>query len=203
VKNALEILEIYSLRAKLHRQVYQHRIANVAEAMITDVFIAANEHFRVKAGAAGGEGLSLAEAARDPRAFVRLTDSILDALDMSPSSGLERAAHLLGRLKRRDFYKQVGMQVNIETLPRCANPKCNKGTPIDAKFCPNCGESTASRKARFTARAACTSDGVLITEAQVRNELLELCRDDVRRPCLPPPPPLSPTNHVAARRKQW
>ena len=35
LKNALEILEIYNLRAKLHRQVYQHRIANVAEAMIT------------------------------------------------------------------------------------------------------------------------------------------------------------------------
>ena len=47
-KNALEINEVYGLRAKLHRQVYQHRTANVAEAMITDMFIAAEPSFRMR-----------------------------------------------------------------------------------------------------------------------------------------------------------
>ena len=45
---ALEINEIYTVRSKLHRQVYQHRIANVAEAMITDLLEAANHKFRFK-----------------------------------------------------------------------------------------------------------------------------------------------------------
>ena len=145
VKNALEILEIYALRAKLHRQVYQHHIANVTEAMITDVFLAADKHFRVKGGpgsAAGGVPLS--EAAHDTDAFVRLNDSILDALDMSTEEGLGEAHALLARLKRRDFYRQVGSQVNIETLPMCANPHCRKGTPIDARYCLQCGETTST-----------------------------------------------------------
>ena len=183
VKNALEILEIYALRAKLHRQVYQHRIANVTEAMITDVFLAADKHFRVKGGpgsAAGGVPLS--EAAHDTDAFVRLNDSILDALDMSTEEGLGEAHALLARLKRRDFYRQVGSQVNIETLPMCANPHCRKGTPIDARYCLQCGETTSTRPhARFVQKSGSyVSYGVVLSEADVRRQLLAKLQPEVR-----------------------
>ena len=169
-KNVLEILEIYQLRAKLHRQVYQHRIANVAEAMITDIFVAANEHFRVKGG--DGVPMKISEAAHDPTSFVLLTDSILDALDLSPAEGLEKAAKLLARLKKRDFYQAVGdTPVNIETLPLCTNPKCMKGTPLDAKFCPHCGWATASRTGKCK-RDIWRSEGVALTATEALNQIL-------------------------------
>ena len=166
----LEILEIYQLRAKLHRQLYQHRIANVAEAMITDIFVAANEHFRVKGG--DGVPMKISEAAHDPTSFVLLTDSILDALDLSPAEGLEKAAKLLARLKKRDFYQAVGdTPVNIETLPLCTNPKCMKGTPLDAKFCPHCGCATASRTGKCK-RDIWRSEGVALTATEALNQIL-------------------------------
>ena len=34
---ATDLVEIYTLRAKLHKKLYQHHTANVAELMITDV----------------------------------------------------------------------------------------------------------------------------------------------------------------------
>ena len=34
---ATDLVEIYTLRAKLHKTLYQHHTANVAELMITDV----------------------------------------------------------------------------------------------------------------------------------------------------------------------
>ena len=178
MKNALEILEVYSLRAKLHRQVYQHRIANVTEAMVTDILMKANDHFRVK-GSEGSDpkGLRLSEAAHDEVAFVRLNDSILDALDLSTNDGLEDAHHILDRLKRREFYKQVGNQVNIETLPRCANPHCRMGTRIDALYCAQCGNSTAARTTgKWDPKSkAWASEGVVLTEAQILKQILSKC----------------------------
>ena len=83
VKCVLDINEIYTLRSKLHRQVYQHRISNVAEAMITDILLAAQKgEFLIKNSA--GEMRALHEAAQEPDAFARLTDSILDAIWMTP-----------------------------------------------------------------------------------------------------------------------
>ena len=142
VKNALEILDVFALRSKLHRQVYQHRIACVAEAMITDIFLAANEHFRLRG--ADGAVLSLEEAAHDPATFIRLNDAILEAIELSYEPGLERAWALLDKLKRRQFYRQVGECVNLPCRPLCVN--CNEQTAFEAKFCSACGKPTVSRK---------------------------------------------------------
>ena len=187
MKNALEILEVYSLRAKLHRQVYQHRIANVAEAMITDVFLAANKFFHMRGASQGDAEVRLDQAARDPRTFVRLNDSIIDAIDLyqprSPAEaeGLRTAWRLLERIKRRDFYRQVGEDpINIETLPLCA--KCRKGTAIEAKFCSRCGHPTATRRASGTTGklGEFKTDGQLMTEEKARKEILELISPHIR-----------------------
>ena len=37
MKVALDINQVYTKRADLHRQLYQHRVVNVCEAMITDL----------------------------------------------------------------------------------------------------------------------------------------------------------------------
>ena len=173
MKNALEILEIYSFRAKLHRQVYQHRIANVTEAMVTDVFLMANDHFRVKGGK-DAAGMRISDAAHDEAAFVRLNDSVLDALDLSTNEGLGPAQALLERLKRRDFYRQVGNQLNIETLPRCTRASCRAGTKIDALYCHKCGETTMTRKKVADKTGVYRSEGMLITEGEIKKALLNL-----------------------------
>ena len=41
----MDINKIYAMRAELHRNLYQHHVANVAEAMITDILFAAREVF--------------------------------------------------------------------------------------------------------------------------------------------------------------
>ena len=67
-KVALDLNRIFKLRSEMHQMVYQHRVAIVAEAMITDAFLAAHtSEFRVTA--TGEDGISreftLGEAASD------------------------------------------------------------------------------------------------------------------------------------------
>ena len=104
-KKSLPTRQCQVLDLSLHRQVYQHRIANVAEAMITDVFLAADEHFTIKGP--GGEPMKLSEAAHDVRAFAKLNDSIIDAIDLSPNPALEEAARLMDALT--DMHEICGM----------------------------------------------------------------------------------------------
>ena len=170
-KNALELSEVYTLRAKLHRQLYQHRIANVAESMITDIFLAADAAFRLRGP--DGHPLKLSEAAHSPAAFSRLTDSILDAIDLSMSDGLEQAHELLERLKRRDFYCQVGKEISLATLPRCV--RCGNETRIEAKHCSECGTSTATRKWVPDKSGFAIAPTEAITEASAAAEILKRC----------------------------
>ena len=170
-KNALELSEVYTLRAKLHRQLYQHRIANVAESMITDIFLAADAAFRLRGP--DGHPLKLSEAAHNPAAFSRLTDSILDAIDLSMSDGLEQAHELLERLKRRDFYCQVGKEISLATLPRCV--RCGNETRIEAKHCSECGTSTATRKWVPDKSGFAIAPTEAITEASAAAEILKRC----------------------------
>ncbi|KAJ8599215.1 hypothetical protein CTAYLR_006389 [Chrysophaeum taylorii] len=136
-KVAMDINSIFAMRADLHRQVYQHRVANVAELMITDVLRVADESdFRVC-------GARLSDAAKNPAIFVKLTDGILEAITMSTARGLEAAHAILDRLTRRDYYRGVGSGRAIPTLPLCAN--CSHETQIRDKFCAKCGRSTKDR----------------------------------------------------------
>lgn len=136
-KVAMDINTIFSVRADLHRQVYQHRVGNVAEMMITDVLLEADKsEFRIR-------GKRLSEAAVDPELFVLLTDGLLDAIKLSDASGLGRAKKILDRLSSRDFYKAVGPGRALPTLPVCA--RCSSETAIEAKFCGECGHTTETR----------------------------------------------------------
>jgi len=155
--------------------VYQHRIANVAEAMITDILLAAQEgDFTLRDSS--GDMKFLHEAAQEPDAFSRLTDSVLDAIWMSTLPGLEKAEALLQRLKSRKFYRPIAKAVTISTLPACAH--CGFDTALKDRFCANCGESTASRKRHTKAGAMpgttpAVAKGVLLTAARAKRQILE------------------------------
>lgn len=149
-KVAIEINEIFALRARLHRQVYQHRVGNVAEAMITDALMAAD---RSAWRLAGGDRrpLKLSEAAADADAFACLTDGILDAIPLLLDDGLEDARAVIARLKRRDFYTLVSGPRKLPTLPLCGG--CNRETRFADKFCAACGAACDDRaKVRIAKR---------------------------------------------------
>ncbi len=204
-KVAMDINEIFGLRAKMHRQVYQHRTANVAEAMITDVFVAANATFRMRGppqaqpradshvpdelsspGSVGGapasepRPLTLDEAARHPASFMLLTDSIIDTIDTSLCPGLEKARHLIERLKRRDFYKELPYRVKLPLLPLCAN--CGKPTQIEWAHCASCGLSTKSRlkKPKKPGSNVHVPEGIALTAETAKEGILNVCPDATR-----------------------
>lgn len=201
-KVMLDVNEICSLRAKLHRQVYQHRISNVAEAMITDIFLAANASFRLErapSGARGwgqdGEGgdeeevrtTTLAEAALREEDFARLTDALIDAIGMytpADKGGLKEAKELICRLRSRRFYKQVGETVQIPTLPACT--KCGKDTQFEHKFCSNCGKSTKFREKIKVGEEAgepvYQTSGSSLSAEEAKEQILELCDRELVKP---------------------
>jgi len=141
LKVATDLVEIYTLRAKLHKKLYQHHTANVAELMITDVLKLANDHFSFRGS--DNAATTLAQAALDPKAFARLTDAILDSIYVSLEEGLDEAQGLIERMKKRDYYRQIGRSTQISPLPQCYY--CGELTEIRSKFCGACGKKCKGR----------------------------------------------------------
>uniref|UniRef100_A0A7S3NIT9 HD domain-containing protein n=1 Tax=Aureoumbra lagunensis TaxID=44058 RepID=A0A7S3NIT9_9STRA len=136
-KMLYDLYNVFGLRARLHRDVYQHRVSVVAEIMIIDILLEAEKsQFRIR-------GKTLSQAAEDLDTFILLTDSILDAIRMSDAPGLEKAHEILQRLASRNFYRAVNMPTKLECLPEC--PYCKKPTEFLQKFCAHCGTSTKER----------------------------------------------------------
>ena len=109
----------------MHRAVYQHRIACIAEVMITDILEAADAHLLADSEAGGPITLSQA-AMRET--FVQLTDAVLEVVGMVHSPRMAEAKDLLRRFKSRDYYKAVCAQVSIPTKPLCA---CGHPTSVE------------------------------------------------------------------------
>jgi len=105
-KMALSLGDIFSLRAKLHKYVYQHRIVEVIDHMIMDALDLAGPHFTVP----GSEGkqYTLPECVDDIDSFVRLGDWILDAIESSPKEELAEAQKIVRRIRARDLYHLAG-----------------------------------------------------------------------------------------------
>lgn len=143
MKVAGDLFEVYKLRARLHKSLYQHHTANVAELMITDVLKLANQNFRFRG--AGNAATSLADAALDPRSFSQLTDAVSEAIGLSLQPDLDGAAALLHRMTSRNFYTQVGSACKISPLPVCQNQDCRQPTPLDSMFCSHCGKVCEQR----------------------------------------------------------
>lgn len=99
-KLALSLREIFTLRAKLHKNVYQHQVTKAIGHMIGDIIHAAAPYYRV-----GGH--TLTECAVDEALFVKLGDWILEAIEASEDPQLAAAHAILHRLRTRDLYRVV------------------------------------------------------------------------------------------------
>lgn len=69
---ALSLNDIFSLRARLHKYVYQHHIVKKTDNMVRDILVAADPFFTIR----GSEGqmLRISECVDDDEAFCRVGD---------------------------------------------------------------------------------------------------------------------------------
>lgn len=129
-KMAIALRELFALRAKLHKQVYQHHVTKAIGHMIGDVFTLAEPCFRVC-------GLSFRECCEDENAFLALGDWILDAIEYGNEPGLREAQSVLQRLRRRELYKMVAchaLSSSSETETAIRNEVLSSGRVESSDF---------------------------------------------------------------------
>lgn len=97
-KMALSLHELFALRAKLHRSVYQHPVTRAIGHMIGDAFELAAPHFKVD-----GQH-TLMDCVKEDDLFLQLGDWVLPAMECQRDPHLLPAQQLLQRLRRRDIY---------------------------------------------------------------------------------------------------
>jgi hypothetical protein len=117
---AFDLVEIFRLRSKLHRQVYQHRDVLVAEALIKNMMATYDEQHVLRG------------VVDDPAMFARLTDSCIVGSTTTPGADLQRP-----------WCRFVPVTISLYTLPLCTS--CKSETAFQHKFCTQCGKSTMDR----------------------------------------------------------
>ncbi|XP_073325854.1 deoxynucleoside triphosphate triphosphohydrolase SAMHD1-like [Pagrus major] len=117
-KEAGNIYDMFHTRYYLHRRACQHKVHTNIEAMITDAFVKADEHIKIKVS--GGGVFTLSTAIDDMKAYTKLTDRVFEKILFSSSTKLREAQQILKRIISRDLYKFLGeMQTNTPTsLPK-------------------------------------------------------------------------------------
>lgn len=105
-KVALSLGDIFLLRAKMHKYVYQHHTVKVCEQMLLDAFTAAEGNLWLTG--TGGRRVTLAESVDDPAAYRSLGDWILDYIEASADPALAESRRIIGLLRRRMLYPLVG-----------------------------------------------------------------------------------------------
>ncbi|KIL63305.1 hypothetical protein M378DRAFT_673967 [Amanita muscaria Koide BX008] len=99
IKDAHQIYDICATRFKLHKIVYNHKVAKAIEYMMLDALLSANRHLR------------FAEQLKDPRKYLHLNDSLMLRIESSEEPELEEARAILKRIRVRDLYKCVDYKV--------------------------------------------------------------------------------------------
>ncbi|CAI7999436.1 Deoxynucleoside triphosphate triphosphohydrolase SAMHD1 [Geodia barretti] len=105
-KEVTNIYEMFHTRSMLHRRAYQHKTSNIIEEMITEALVAANDHLLIPGK--DGEKVKMSEAIKDPVAFTRLTDQVLQQIQLSDDPNLQQAKDILAKVEKRRLYKHVG-----------------------------------------------------------------------------------------------
>jgi hypothetical protein len=113
-KMALQLMDLFKLRAWMHKFVYQHHTVNCIEIMICDVLEQAEAHFTVPNGE--GQRKRLSEAVDDMTVFAKIGDWVLNAIECTVEPELELSRQTLLRLRQRDLYFTVGPPTDVTAL---------------------------------------------------------------------------------------
>ncbi|XP_049326802.1 deoxynucleoside triphosphate triphosphohydrolase SAMHD1-like [Astyanax mexicanus] len=94
-KEAMNMYELFHIRSHLHHNFYHHRVTKAVENMIVNALIAADKK------------LAISAAVKDPSAYMKLTDFILQQILDSTDPELSTAREIVERLSKRDLYKFI------------------------------------------------------------------------------------------------
>ncbi|KAE8576668.1 hypothetical protein XENTR_v10004279 [Xenopus tropicalis] len=105
-KEVGNLYDMFHTRNCLHRRAYQHKVGNIIETMITDAFIKADPHIRIKGS--DGNYYTISGSVDDMVAYTKLTDNIYHHILYSDNPDLKEAREILRKVERRQLYKFVG-----------------------------------------------------------------------------------------------
>ena len=132
---ALSVAQVYALRARLHKQVYQHRAVLVVEGLLKDLIRLHDQDATED---------RFIDRAYNVEEYVRFTDASV----LNRAYG-GRALEAWRRLYVRPWMARIPLSVRLRTRPCCR--ACAHETSIADAFCSECGSSTRDRAGRSQA----------------------------------------------------
>lgn len=112
-KAAQDLYDMFYSRMALYRRAYQHKTHNIIGLMVRDALLAANE--KLFFIGENGRPVKLSDTIKDMKAFVHLTDDILQQIQRSVDKDLETSREIINRIVQREFYKCVTQtQVDVK-----------------------------------------------------------------------------------------
>lgn len=168
---AFNIVELFTMRAKLHAKLYQYRTVKVVERLFLDLMATLD--------ACLPEGERLIDARHDPSKFVDLTDASVMNRPYLTDATLAPARAAWGALFRRPWLVRVPVTACLRTTPGCA--ECGAATAIADRFCRQCGASTRTRASVGLADGLLVPPECTITPDEATRELrARLGHEDAR-----------------------
>ncbi len=110
-KLVYEALGVFSIRFRMHQQVYTNKAVKQVEFMITDALIAADPYIRITGSVTPDhpEGkYRMSECIFDMQAMSRLNDHVIDIIKNDGNPGLQKAKEILHRIEKRQLYTCLG-----------------------------------------------------------------------------------------------
>lgn len=110
-KLVYEALDIFSIRFRMHKQVYTHKAVKQVEFMITDALMAADPYIMI-AGSKTKEHpegqYRMSQCIFDMTAMGNLNDSVIEMIKYDPNPGLRQAKEIIRRIEKRELYTCLG-----------------------------------------------------------------------------------------------
>jgi len=94
-KEIFNMYDMFNLRFKLHKIVYNHRTSKAIDYMLMDILLYADSYF------------DISNSIFDCSNFIKMTDSILYSIEHSREPSLEKSRQILHSLRTRQLYKFV------------------------------------------------------------------------------------------------
>ncbi|RXN03128.1 deoxynucleoside triphosphate triphosphohydrolase SAMHD1-like [Labeo rohita] len=104
-KEADNVYDMFRTRYTLHRQAYQHKIANIVEDMLSEALLLADRDLHQDKPE---DMLKISEAIKTAEDYSKLTDEIFEQILSSTSPNLEKARDVLVKVVKRKLPKFVG-----------------------------------------------------------------------------------------------
>uniref|UniRef100_A0A8C6X8B2 Deoxynucleoside triphosphate triphosphohydrolase SAMHD1 n=2 Tax=Elapinae TaxID=42168 RepID=A0A8C6X8B2_NAJNA len=105
-KEVGNLYDMFHTRNCLHRRAYQHKVSNIIETMITDAFLKADPHIKIRGS--GGKVFQISTALEDMEAYTKLTDEIFLKILHSDEPELSDAREILCQIQQRKLFKCLG-----------------------------------------------------------------------------------------------